>query len=74
MTFEKTLQTNLSIDGNLFIVLINAKKEYSLWPANKSVPQGWDSVNFSGTKDECKAYIDERWLSLMPLISKAIKH
>jgi MbtH protein len=62
---------NLSIDGNHFIVLKNSKNEYSLWPADKALPGGWNSTNISGTKDECKAYIDKHWLALMPVTNKA---
>lgn len=74
MTSENSSLLNLSIDGDLFIVLINSKNEYSLWPSNKSVPDGWKYDDFSGSKDECKAYIDAHWLSLMPSTNNAIKH
>lgn len=69
-----TNNRNLSIDGDQFIVLINSSNEYSLWPASKELPIGWNTTNFSGTKDECKSYVDQHWLSLMPISKKSTKH
>ena len=71
MTSIPSLANNLSIDGNHFIVLTNSKNEYSLWPADKAVPEGWKDADYSGTKDECKAFIDKHWLALMPVTNKA---
>jgi MbtH protein len=71
MTTTAPSANNLSIDGNLFIVLMNSKNEYSLWPADKGIPEGWKNANYSGSKDECKAYIDKHWLSLMPVTNKS---
>ena len=65
---------NLSIDGDLFIVLVNPSNEYSLWPSDKALPDGWKHANFSGTKEECKLYVDQHWLALMPISKQSSQH
>ncbi len=74
MTLDSTSTPNLSIDGERFIVLTNHKNEFSLWPAEKIIPNGWENVGFTGSKDECKSYIDQHWLSMMPISGGAKKH
>ncbi len=56
-----------TIDGDLFIVLVNQEGQYSIWPAKKDVPLGWTSVGFSGSKQEVSAYIDEHWTDMRPI-------
>ena len=55
-----------TIDGDLFIALINEEEQYSIWPAKKEIPLGWKSVGFSGSKQEVSAYIDEHWTDMRP--------
>jgi MbtH protein len=56
-----------TIDGDLFIVLVNQEGQYSIWPAKKEVPAGWNAVGFSGSKTEVSAYIDEHWTDMRPI-------
>jgi uncharacterized protein YbdZ (MbtH family) len=35
-----------TIDGDLFIALINEEGQYSIWPAKKEIPAGWKNVGF----------------------------
>jgi len=51
----------------LFIVLINAEEQYSLWPAWKTIPAGWRAVGPRGSKEECLKYVDEVWTDMRPL-------
>jgi MbtH protein len=55
-----------TMDGDLFIALINDEKQYSIWPAKKEIPPGWKDVGFSGSKPEVSAYIDEHWTDMRP--------
>jgi MbtH protein len=55
-----------TIDGDLFIALINDEEQYSLWPAKKEIPAGWQSIGFSGSKQEVSVFIDERWTDMRP--------
>jgi len=55
-----------TIDGDLFIALINDEEQYSIWPAKKEIPPGWKDVGFSGSKPEVSTYIDEHWIDMRP--------
>ena len=55
-----------TIDGDLFIALINDEEQYSIWPAKKEIPAGWTSVGITGSKQEVSAYIDEHWTDMRP--------
>lgn len=57
----------LTIDGDLFKVLVNEEGQFSLWPANKQSPSGWQETSFTGTKTECSNYVDEHWKDMRPL-------
>ncbi len=68
-----------TIDGDLFIALINDEEQYSIWPAKKDIPPGWKDVGFSGSKPVVSAYIDEHWTDMRPAslrreMDKQIKH
>jgi uncharacterized protein YbdZ (MbtH family) len=65
-TPDKSPQNGVTIDGNFFVILINDDGQYSLWPALKDIPPGWVKLEFSGSKDECTAYIDENWKNIQP--------
>jgi MbtH protein len=54
-------------DTRLYIVLINAEEQYSLWPKGKAVPAGWREAGKEGTRSQCMAYVDATWLDMRPL-------
>ena len=60
MAFEEDDETTV------YLVLINAEEQYSLWPKFKSVPPGWKAVGKEGTLKECSAYVDEVWTDMRP--------
>jgi MbtH protein len=49
-------------------VLVNFEEQYGLYPVGKKVPEGWRTAdpNFTGTEDECQAYVDEAWTDMRP--------
>lgn len=47
-------------------VVINDEEQYSIWPASRDVPAGWRAGGFTGTEEECLAYIDETWTDMRP--------
>jgi MbtH protein len=53
-------------DDTRYQVLRNDEDQYSLWPADHEVPEGWYQVGKEGTKDECSAYVDEVWTDMRP--------
>ena len=48
------------------LVVVNDEEQYSIWPAERELPAGWRSDGFSGTEEECLAYIDETWTDMRP--------
>jgi MbtH protein len=49
-----------------YAVVVNAEEQYSIWPAGRDLPAGWRGDGFTGTEDECLAYIDETWTDMRP--------
>ena len=37
------------------------------WTAGRDLPADWRPGGFTGTEDECLAYIDETWADMRPL-------
>jgi MbtH protein len=54
-------------DNTIYKVVINHEEQYSIWPAEKENPLGWNDVGKSGTKAECLDYIKEVWTDMRPL-------
>ncbi len=44
-----------------FVVLVNHKGQYSLWPDFKQTPLGWDSKFGPSAKKSCIEYIETNW-------------
>lgn len=51
----------------IFAVIMNHEEQYSIWPAHRELPLGWQPVGKTGTKQECLAYIEEVWTDMRPL-------
>jgi MbtH protein len=54
-------------DKTNYTVVINYEEQYSIWPADRGIPPGWQSVGKSGLKQECLDYIEEVWTDMRPL-------
>jgi MbtH protein len=53
-------------ETGLQAVVVNDEEQYSIWPAERDLPAGWRQDGFTGTEDECLAYIDETWTDMRP--------
>ncbi len=51
----------------LYEVVINEEEQYSIWPADKTVPAGWKIVGKKDLKEPCLEYIKEVWTDMRPL-------
>jgi MbtH protein len=51
----------------MYLVVMNEEEQYSIWPAELTVPAGWQPVGKSGRKTECLAYIEGVWTDMRPL-------
>jgi MbtH protein len=43
-------------DKTIYKVVVNHEEQYSIWPAHRENPLGWNDAGKSGLKDECLAY------------------
>jgi MbtH protein len=53
-------------DLTVYDVVINHEEQYSIWPAHKEPPLGWNRAGKQGPKAECLAYIEEVWTDMRP--------
>ncbi|HEV2150492.1 MAG TPA: MbtH family NRPS accessory protein [Longimicrobiaceae bacterium] len=53
-------------DTTIYKVVVNHEEQYSIWPAHKDLPLGWEAVGKEGLKDDCLAYIKEVWTDMRP--------
>lgn len=51
----------------LFEVVINNEEQYSIWPAEKEIPTGWQKAGKQGAREACLDYIREVWTDMRPL-------
>jgi MbtH protein len=54
-------------DTTIYRVVVNHEEQYSIWPADRELPLGWNEVGKTGLKAECLAYIEEVWTDMRPL-------
>ncbi len=49
-----------------FLVLLNERQQYSLWPAFAQVPAGWQNIAGPLTRDAAIAFIEANWQDMRP--------
>jgi uncharacterized protein YbdZ (MbtH family) len=54
-------------DTTIYKVVVNHEEQYSIWPADRENPLGWNDAGKSGPKAECLEYIKEVWTDMRPL-------
>ncbi|MCC7248736.1 MAG: MbtH family NRPS accessory protein [Lysobacter sp.] len=54
-------------DTTIYAVVVNHEEQYSIWPAHRELPLGWQREGFSGDKASCLAHIQEVWTDMRPL-------
>ena len=54
-------------ETRIYTVVINHEEQYSIWPADRELPLGWQAVGKEGLKADCLAYIEEVWTDMRPL-------
>ena len=54
-------------DKTIYKVVVNHEEQYSIWPADRDNPAGWNDAGKSGTKTECLEYVKEVWTDMRPL-------
>jgi MbtH protein len=54
-------------DTTIYQVVMNHEEQYSIWPASRELPLGWQAVGIQGLKPVCLAYIEKVWTDMRPL-------
>lgn len=49
-----------------FEVVTNPEEQYSIWPEERDVPDGWVAVGPAGSKEDCLDYIERVWTDMRP--------
>jgi uncharacterized protein YbdZ (MbtH family) len=54
-------------DRTVYQVVLNHEEQYSIWPVDRELPNGWRAEGTTGSRDEVLAHIDEVWTDMRPL-------
>ena len=49
-----------------YLVVVNDEEQYSIWPAERDLPPGWQQVGEPGSRDACLDHIEEIWTDMRP--------
>jgi MbtH protein len=61
-------QKNEKEEGSLsYRVVVNNEEQYSCWPTDRPIPEGWHDVGKTGGKTTCLDYIEQVWTDMRPL-------
>ncbi|WP_028193134.1 MbtH family protein [Salinispora pacifica] len=50
-----------------FLVVVNHEEQYSVWAADRQVPDGWRAEGFTGTREQCLDHVERIWTDMRPL-------
>ncbi|MER7759607.1 MbtH family NRPS accessory protein [Streptomyces sp. NPDC097619] len=50
-----------------YLVVVNGEEQYSIWPADRPVPDGWRTEGFGGDKQACLGHVGRVWTDMTPL-------
>jgi MbtH protein len=61
------------LEWQFYRVVVNAEEHYSIWRDDRENPLGWRNAGFSGTREECLAYIKQVWNDRQPPGKKIVE-
>jgi MbtH protein len=67
---EDTSRRNLAMHGSepeTHRVVVNHEEQYSIWPSDRELPNGWTEVGVQGSKEACLDHIEQVWTDMRPL-------
>uniref|UniRef100_UPI003F49AE26 MbtH family protein n=1 Tax=Nocardia suismassiliense TaxID=2077092 RepID=UPI003F49AE26 len=50
----------------LYLVLVNDEGQYSLWPADITVPAGWLTAHDADSRSNSLEYVEAQWTDMRP--------
>lgn len=54
-------------DDRTYRVVLNDEEQYSIWPVDRPIPDGWHADGVQGTKSICLDHIEVVWTDMRPL-------
>ena len=66
----------LAEDGSpvIHVVVRNQEDRYSIWPADRNLPVGWERTGFVGDRNSCLVEISRVWVDIRPLSVRNRRH
>jgi len=61
------MKINDQEDTTIYKVVINHEQQYSIYPADRPNPHGWNDAGKTGLKAECLDYVGQVWTDMRPL-------
>ncbi|MDF5717237.1 MAG: MbtH family protein [Rhizonema sp. NSF051] len=61
------MNTNKQEEKTIYKVVVNHEQQYSIWPTERENALGWYNASYSGSKEECLAYINKVWTEMRRL-------
>lgn len=61
------MNSNDQENTTIYKVVVNHEQQYSIYPAERANPLGWNDAGKTGPMSECLAYIKEVWTDMRPL-------
>ncbi|MGW4502372.1 MbtH family protein [Micromonospora sp. NPDC004336] len=61
----------MSFEAEQYVVVRNAEEQYSIWPGDRPVPQGWRTMEVRGSREECLTHIENVWTDMRPASLRA---
>jgi MbtH protein len=53
-------------DTKTYRVVVNGEDQYSIWLADRDLPNGWSDAGKVGSRAECLAFVAETWTDMRP--------
>lgn len=53
-------------EATQFVVVHNDEEQYSIWPVDKPLPDGWYTDDVRGPKQRCLGHIEQVWTDMRP--------
>lgn len=62
----------MTSEGNgTHLVVRNHELQFSLWPADRELPAGWEPEEFRGDREQCLGHIEQVWTDMRPLSARS---
>jgi MbtH protein len=53
-------------NDEMYLALVNAEGQYSLWAKSVPIPTGWTAEDVPMTRDGCLEFIERAWTDMRP--------